>query len=99
MALLTLLYDSEIWTLSSKDFSKIQAVEIKFLRSVKCYIILDKVRNEDTRKELEKFWNNSSLRTISKSLATSTEEALSSAIASSGKGNVSFFYVFSPSIF
>lgn len=45
-------------------------------------------------KELEKFWKNSSLRTISKSVATSAEESISSAIASSGKGNVSYSYVY-----
>lgn len=45
-------------------------------------------------KELEKFWKNSSLRTISKSVATSAEESISSAIASSSKGNVSYSYVY-----
>lgn len=39
-------------------------------------------------KELDKYWKNSSFRTISKSIATTAEETLSSAIASSGKGNV-----------
>ena len=55
IAVPTLLYSSEIWTLSSKDFSRIQAAEIKFFRFVKGYTILDKVRNEDVHKELKIF--------------------------------------------
>ena len=46
MAVPTLLYGSEMWTLSSKDLSRIQAAEMKFLRSVKGCTILDKVRNK-----------------------------------------------------
>ena len=55
MAVLTLLYDSEIWTLGSKDLRRIQAAEMKFLKSIKGCTILDKVRNEDIRKELNIF--------------------------------------------
>ena len=55
MAAPTLLYGSEIWTQGSKDESRIQEAEIKFLRSVKICSILDKDRNEDIRKELKIF--------------------------------------------
>lgn len=41
-------------------------------------------------KEFDKFWRNSSLSTISKSVVTSAEETISSVISSSNKGNVSF---------
>lgn len=40
-------------------------------------------------KELDKFWKNSSLRTISKSVAASAEECISSVIVSTEKGNTS----------
>ena len=55
MAVPTLLYGSEIWTLGSKDLSRIQAAEMKFLRSIKGCTILDKIRNEDIRRELKIF--------------------------------------------
>ena len=56
MAVPTLLHGSEIWTLGSKDLSRIQAAEMKFLRSVKGCTILDKVRNENIRRELKFFF-------------------------------------------
>jgi hypothetical protein len=40
------LYGSEIWPKKNKDATRIQATEINFL-SVKGYIRLDKVKNED----------------------------------------------------
>ena len=55
MAVPTLLYGSEIWTLGSKDMSRIQAAEMKFLRSIKSCTILDKIRNEDIPRELKIF--------------------------------------------
>ena len=53
MEVSTLLYGSEIWTLVSKNLTRIQAAEMKFLSSVKGCPILHKVRNEDIRKELK----------------------------------------------
>ena len=52
MAVPTLLYDSEIWTLEK---SRIQAAEMKFLKSVKGCTIPDKKGNEDIRRELKFF--------------------------------------------
>lgn len=41
-----LLYGAETWVLR-QDLNKIQSAQIKFLRSVKCCTILDKIRNEE----------------------------------------------------
>ena len=55
MAISTLLYDSKIWTLGSKSLSRIQAAEMKFLRSVNGCTILDKIRNEDNTQRTKEF--------------------------------------------
>jgi hypothetical protein len=52
MALPVLLYGSETWTIKTKDMSKIQATEMRYLRSVKGCTKLDHFKNEDIRKEL-----------------------------------------------
>jgi hypothetical protein len=52
MALRVLLYGSETWTIKTKDMSKIQATEMRYLRSVKGCTKLDHTKNEDIRKEL-----------------------------------------------
>lgn len=39
--------------------------------------------------KIDKFWRNSSIQTITKSVATSAEETVSSVIAASGGKNVS----------
>jgi hypothetical protein len=52
MATPVLLYGCESWVPSQKDNSRIQATEMKFLRRVKGITKLDRVRNEDVRKEL-----------------------------------------------
>ena len=52
MALPTLLYGSETWVPTQKLNSKIQAAEMKFLRSVKGCTRMDKIRNDAIREEL-----------------------------------------------
>jgi hypothetical protein len=53
MALPVLLYGREAWTIKAKDMSKIQATEMRYLRSVKGCTKLDHIKNEDIRKELD----------------------------------------------
>jgi hypothetical protein len=52
MAVLILLYGHETWVSENKDFSKIQAAEIKFLVKVGECTRLDKIKREYIRKEL-----------------------------------------------
>jgi len=47
-----LLYGSETWTLRKRDWNRIQAAEMKYLRTVKGCTRLDQIRNEDIRNEL-----------------------------------------------
>jgi len=49
----TLLYDSETWVTMTRDMTHLDAAEMRFLRSVKGYTRLDKIRSEVIRKELE----------------------------------------------
>jgi hypothetical protein len=53
MALPVLLYGSETWAIKTKDMNKIQATEMRYLRSVKGCTKLDHIKNEDIRKELD----------------------------------------------
>jgi hypothetical protein len=46
MAVPTLLYGSECWTMRKRDTQKLQAAEMRLLRSVKGCARLDKIRNE-----------------------------------------------------
>jgi hypothetical protein len=55
MAVPTLLYGNECWTMRKRDTQKIQGTEMRFLRSVKGSTRLDKIRNKDMRKELGEF--------------------------------------------
>jgi len=48
-----LLYGSETWVATTRDMTRLEAAEMRFLRSVKGYTRLDKIRNEVIRKELE----------------------------------------------
>jgi hypothetical protein len=48
-----LLYGSETWVTTKRDTTRLEAAEMRFLRSVKGYTRLDKIRNEVIRKELE----------------------------------------------
>ena len=49
----TLLYGSQIWVTTKRDMTRLEAAEMRFLRSVKGYTKLDKIRSEVIRKELE----------------------------------------------
>ena len=49
----TLLYGSETWVTTKRDMTRLEAAEMRFLRSVKVYTRLDKIRKEVIRKELE----------------------------------------------
>jgi hypothetical protein len=52
MAVPVLFYGSETWTLRKRDWNRIQAAEMKYLRTVRGYTRLDQIRNEDIRHEL-----------------------------------------------
>lgn len=52
MAFLVLLHGSESQTLKQIDYSCNEAAQMKFLRSLLGYTRADKIKNEDTRKEL-----------------------------------------------
>ncbi|XP_039281346.1 uncharacterized protein LOC120350716 [Nilaparvata lugens] len=53
MAIPVLMYESESWVVGRKEISRIQAAEMRFLRSVKGCTRLDLLRNEDIREELK----------------------------------------------
>jgi hypothetical protein len=55
MAVPLLLYGSETWTVKKEDKMRIQAEKMKFSWSVKGFTVMDKIRNEEIRKELEVF--------------------------------------------
>jgi hypothetical protein len=62
MAVPALLCGSECWPKTKRDMQKPQAAEMRFLRSVKGCTRLDKIRNEDIRKELGVFSINDRIR-------------------------------------
>jgi len=47
------LYGSETWVTTKRDMTRLEAAEILFLRSVTGCKMLDKIRSEVVRKELE----------------------------------------------
>jgi hypothetical protein len=49
----TLHYGSETWVTTKRDLTGLEAAEMRFLRSVKGYTRLDKIRSEVIRKELK----------------------------------------------
>jgi len=49
----TLLYGSKTWVATKRDMTRLEAAEMRFVRSVKGYTRLDKIRSEVIRKELE----------------------------------------------
>lgn len=55
MAVPVLLYGSESWVLTRKKSSNIQASEMRFLRAVKGCSLLDQLRNENIRNDLNIF--------------------------------------------
>jgi hypothetical protein len=48
-----LLYGSETWVTTERDMTGLEAAEMRFLRSVKGYPTLDKIRSEVISKELQ----------------------------------------------
>ena len=44
---------SETWVTTKRDMTRLEAAEMRFLRSVKGYARLDKIRSEVIRKEVE----------------------------------------------
>jgi hypothetical protein len=53
LALTTLLYGSENWTMKANDRTRITAAEIRFTRTTAKYIWGDYKRNDDIQKELK----------------------------------------------
>jgi len=49
----SLLYGSDTWVTTKRDMTRLEAAEMRFLRSVTGYTRLDKIRSEVIRKELE----------------------------------------------
>ena len=49
----TLLYECETWTMQKRQESRLQAIEMRYLRRVEGVTKLDKVRNEDIRQRLK----------------------------------------------
>ena len=49
----SLLYGSETWITTKRDMTRLEAAEMRFLRSDTGYTRLDKIRSEVVRKELE----------------------------------------------
>ena len=55
------MYDSENWSLNRSDKRKIEAFEMRFLRSMAGYTLLDKKRSSDIREQLDIFNINDKL--------------------------------------
>ena len=53
VAIATLIYECETWTILQKDISEIQTSEMKFLRAVKGCSLRDRLHNDDIRKDLK----------------------------------------------
>jgi len=49
----SVLYGSETWVTTQRDMTRLEAAEMRFLRSVTGHRRLDKIRSEDIRQELE----------------------------------------------
>jgi len=47
------IYDTEMWVTTKRDMTRLEAAEMRFLRSVTGYTGLDKIISETVRKELE----------------------------------------------
>ena len=62
MAKPVLSYGSELWTMTKRQESRIQASEMKFLRQVKGCTRRDCIRNEDIRRELNVYNMNERLK-------------------------------------
>jgi hypothetical protein len=49
----SLISGSEPWVTANRDMTRLEAADMRFLRSVMGYTRLDKIRSEVIRKELE----------------------------------------------
>ena len=49
----SLIYGSETWVTTTRDMTGLEAVEMRFLRSVKEYTRLDKIRSEVIREKIK----------------------------------------------
>jgi len=49
----SLLYGSETWVTTKRDLTRLEATEMRFLRSVTGYTRLDKIRSEDIKQKLK----------------------------------------------
>jgi hypothetical protein len=49
----TLLYSSATWVTTTRDMTRLEAAEVRFLRSVKGYTRLETIRSQVIRKVLE----------------------------------------------
>jgi hypothetical protein len=49
----SVLYGSKTWVTTKRDVTRLEATEMRFLRSVTGYTRLDKIRSEVIRKDLE----------------------------------------------
>ena len=52
-----LLYGSETWVTTTRDMTGLEAAEMRFLRNVKGYTRLDKIRSEVIKKRNRDLWN------------------------------------------
>ena len=55
------MYDSENWSLNRSEKRKLEAAEMRFLRPMAGYILLDKKRSSDIREQLGIFNINEKL--------------------------------------
>ena len=53
-----LLYGSETLVTTTRDVTRLEAAEMRFLRSVKGYTRVDKIRNEVIQKKTRDLWNS-----------------------------------------
>jgi len=53
----SLLYGSETWVTTKRDMTGLEAVEMRFLRSVTGYTRLDKIRSASHKEITRDFWN------------------------------------------
>jgi hypothetical protein len=69
-----LLHGSETWVIKKRDASRLEAAEMRFLRSVKGYTLLDKIRRETIRKELKCLQYKVQYPNINNTGSTTSEE-------------------------
>jgi len=53
----SLIYGSETWVTTTRDMTRLEAAEMRFLRNVKGYTRLDKIRSKSYMKITRDLWN------------------------------------------